>query len=557
MTFRLPIVFFATSPLLLGLITGLLSASQSQATAKSTQPVLLKEFPPQQPEPLLGNTAILGHRLFFPATDRTSGRELWVTDGTAQGTRLVRDLALGGDRNLPNSANPWILGANSDRIFLRTDPTSTGGQMYWSSDGTATGTVPIARLNPKLGTILNTLTPEFNVHPPAFLQDSLLMPFVVQGQAHLWRTDGRQRGITQRVWTAKLKGLSPQLFTTAGNNTFFVAGDTAGIPHLWRTHGKPGGTMALAPINPAAEPFRVWQDRIYLEAETPQQGWELWTSDGTPQGTTLLRDIIPGADGSAPRLMTGLGNRFLFLANSTSGFELWATEGTPATTRRVKRLSPERSGRADRQFVVQGNRLFFSVVAPAPVRGGGYPRDGFELWVTDGSESGTQRLAHFEQGGVENLTEFKGRVYFSGGGPSGQELWVSDGTPQGTRLVRDLFPGTNTIVAPCAPPPLMIPPACPPPQEIPNGASPRSLIVQGDRLYFIANRPSSELRTLNQVSEQVLWWTDGSATGIQPVMVLDRSNRASQIVRLRGQLLVNGYEDQQGVVQLWAIPPAR
>ncbi|NJM58830.1 MAG: hypothetical protein HC857_17470, partial [Synechococcales cyanobacterium RU_4_20] len=156
------------------------------------------------------------------------------------------------------------------------------------------------------------------------------------------------------------------------------------------------------------------------------------------------------------------------LANSPQGFELWATQGEPTSTRRVKRLSSVPSNRAERTAFVHNGRLFFSFPSPMPVAlgdmGGGMAEPGgYELWVTDGTEPGTQRLAMFPTGDVGEFTVFRDRLFFRGGGPEGQELWSSDGTAQGTQQVIDLNTGTTVIVAPCAPPLPNQRPNCPPP----------------------------------------------------------------------------------------------
>ncbi|HEX8530272.1 MAG TPA: ELWxxDGT repeat protein, partial [Cytophagales bacterium] len=51
----------------------------------------------------------VGNRLFFTSYDATLGEELWLTDGTAAGTRLVKDIAPGywpDNGTLPNSSVP-------------------------------------------------------------------------------------------------------------------------------------------------------------------------------------------------------------------------------------------------------------------------------------------------------------------------------------------------------------------------------------------------------------------------------------------------------------------
>ncbi len=74
-----------------------------------------------------------GH-LFFPGRDAAHGLELWITDGTAAGTRLVKDLCPGPCDGGPVQMRPAL----GEVVF--TDPQG----FLWASDGTAAGTVRLA-----------------------------------------------------------------------------------------------------------------------------------------------------------------------------------------------------------------------------------------------------------------------------------------------------------------------------------------------------------------------------------------------------------------------------
>jgi ELWxxDGT repeat protein len=64
-----------------------------------------------------------------------------------------------------------------------------------------------------------------------------------------------------------------------------------------------------------------------------------------------------------------------------------------------------------------------------------------ELWRTDGTPSGTVRLARFRPG-INELTDGGGQLLFSADdGSHGRDLWRSDGTAAGTMIVADLVPG--------------------------------------------------------------------------------------------------------------------
>ncbi|MEA5466642.1 S-layer homology domain-containing protein [Leptothoe sp. PORK10 BA2] len=531
------------------------------------QATLLKEFTPHNQVDPLDNIALLQNQLFFfaEASRRTAlpnagnhvlaaSGGLWVTDGTATGTRLVNDQILKVDVNgQPQSSFPTFMGASAQRVWFTTEPLQPNDLInrLWSSDGTTTGTKALAALSPELNQALSQAS-RLDTQPNLFLNENYVFSLTTPTETQLWQSDGQNN--TQALGQFKHQppqgGLIPNLFTSNGRQLFFALRDAQSTTQLWRSDGRPNGAIALQTLNPAGEPFTPWQDHIYVQAETPQAGWEFWTSDGTPSGTVLLKDIYPGAESSAPRLLTGLGSTFFALANSPQGFELWSTQGTSASTRLVKRLSAQQSSNAERTFFVHQGRLFFSFLGPAPVAGERSFGSGHELWVTDGTDAGTKRLAIFSNGNVDRFTVFKDRLFFSGGGLNGQELWRTDGTPQGTQQVADLSPGTSLIAPPCMPPNPQNPtPNCPLPFEQQNSSLPRDLTVHGDWLYFIAN--NSEL-----------YRTDGTTEGTVRVKRFANTNstRPNRIVKLNQQLVIiteiptdEASSIQSNRLQIWSL----
>lgn len=78
--------------------------------------------------------------------------------------------------------------------------------------------------------------------------------------------------------------------------------------------GGGGTTVLLFPANDAAN------------------GRELWKTDGTAEGTVLVKDINPGATGSFPDGFTPLNGAWYFAAmDGTNGDELWKTDGGERT----------------------------------------------------------------------------------------------------------------------------------------------------------------------------------------------------------------------------------
>ena len=135
-----------------------------------------------------------------------------------------------------------------------------------------------------------------------------------------------------------------------------------------------------------------------FSAQGDSDGRELWTTDGTTDGTEQVRDIHPGGEGSAPQMFTALGGRLLFRARdaaggTATGTELWATDGTTGGTQLVKDIYPGTDGSFPSFFTALGGRLLFSAY------GGGVA--GTELWATDGTADGTQLVKDINAGGVQ------------------------------------------------------------------------------------------------------------------------------------------------------------
>ncbi|NMO22159.1 ELWxxDGT repeat protein, partial [Pyxidicoccus fallax] len=218
---------------------------------------------------------------------------------------------------------------------------------------------------------------------------------------------------------------------------------------MWQTDGTPAGTSLVMDLAPGPDSsltsnFVEVGGSLYFTARQGDADSEaLWKSDGTMAGTVRLKSaLLPGwADAYEVDELTRVGTGLFFSAHfDDSGKELWKSDGTSAGTVRVKDLHPGPQGSNPRNFRAAGSTLFFLADS-----GGGDA-----LWKSDGSEAGTVALHQFTVDGWWPSLEVVGNTAFLLLPKEGHtELWRSDGTAAGTVKLTDL-PGSETWEAlPC------------------------------------------------------------------------------------------------------------
>ncbi len=137
--------------------------------------------------------------------------------------------------------------------------------------------------------------------------------------------------------------------------------------------------------------------------------------------------------------------RVLYAAGSltSSTFQLWKSDGTSAGTTLIKDFGTF-SGFFPAFFFPFNNKIYFN--------GTDYAATGNELWVTDGTTAGTTLVKDIYPGGTNNSSfpflfnavVINNKFYFiASTGANGNELWSSDGTSAGTQLLKDIKPGNS------------------------------------------------------------------------------------------------------------------
>jgi ELWxxDGT repeat protein len=319
------------------------------------------------------NFRAVGSTLFFLATDGLTGLELWKSNGTAAGTKLVKDINPGG------SSFADELTAVGDTLFF-TALAPVSGSELWKSNGTSSGTKIVKDLWPELissGT--STLTAVGN---------SLFFRATDGKNGGLWKSDGTSAG-TKLVRAnlgiaSKSYDVGPPFAAAVKRTLFFSASDGSTGLELWRSNGTSAGTRLVREIRPGllgSEPRELTSvgNTLFFTANDGKTGRELWKSDGTSKGTTLVANIAnpvvngtsyPG-DSSNPSGLTAVGNTLFFTADGgDKGVGLWKSDGTAAGTVFVSELVPSSS----KELTAVGRTLFFPQ---------SNDDKGLELWALD------------------------------------------------------------------------------------------------------------------------------------------------------------------------------
>ena len=211
---------------------------------------------------------------------------------------------------------------------------------------------------------------------------------------------------------------------------YFASDDANGNPGLFQTDGTVAGTVEVAQLAYFPNSLTVAGGQIYFSESAPS-GSELWTSDGTANGTIELNAF--SSDNDPISDITRVGDSIDFTVVGNPGDQqLWTSDGTPTGTVELEDFGESGSVTSLTAF---GGALDFIV---------GTGTDGDQLWTSDGTAAGTMALTQFNNISLQTLQVLNGSLYlvgsdsgpiFSDSGSTTDQLWTSDGTAAGTVAV--------------------------------------------------------------------------------------------------------------------------
>lgn len=473
--------------------------------------------------------AAVGSMLLFAADDGITGIELWRSDGTAAGTRQVRNINTNHEHSEEEGSRPRAITSLGTRaIFAATTGTTLTPEL-WVTDGSEQGTRLLADLSP---------LDLFDDRPWPTLGGTALFAAAVDGQRlELWRSDGTEAGTFSLLELAQ----SP-LFAfwwnhpaVLGQAAFFLAPRDSQAPRLglWRTDGTVAGTAPVALDLPDSS---SGSDRRSELVATPTQLFfalapimRLWASDGTAAGTRRVASIQPEPP-AAPeaRQLYPFGDGVAFAASDpVHGCELWTSDGTAGGTALVDALNPNLEpcyfafppgNVLPRPQAEVGPRLLFSQIGD---------RHGVEPYVTDGTPAGTELLADINAADARTadadprwLTPRADAVLFAAFDDATNGLFVSHGRPADAQRLADLGSGTVADVASIRDVALFLVNVLGGPQlwrsDGTTGGTRRLTSFTQPASFLTASSDAAYIVVQEQFDRANLWRTDASEAGTSP-----------------------------------------
>lgn len=394
--------------------------------------MLLKDLAPGTSSSQISRLFTPLGKLFFMANDGF-GSDLWTTDGTGDGTKLIKEI--GPILSSDITRGMYVIGSK----FIFT-PLSANGIELWISDGTEENTMEIIDLNPGIasGTFAS----------PLGQTDDMVFFRGNDGTGNgveIWRTDGTAAGtILLKDINPGAGSSNPHTFTNINGEIIFFATDLVG-QGMWKSNGTPDGTLKVTPLPSGLfVPMTFLNNDYYFAISQNNVGISIFKTNGTSGGTIEVKRVEGSGSFGLFNPLALLDKMAFFLDDGITGRELWVTDGSEQGTILVKDINPGLTSSVasnDITNAVIQNKIYFAA------------NDGVvgkELWVSDGTTEGTLLAFDLIQGSESSNPSFlraiNENLFFGANNMNGSKMYFWNSSLQLPEFFDVSNPSNFTLV---------------------------------------------------------------------------------------------------------------
>jgi ELWxxDGT repeat protein len=292
--------------------------------------------------------------VYYPFPNRPIGySQLWKQDGT--GTKPIKSSAtyFGG-----------LMKTYIDRL------TNVNGVIYFAityvkySGSSDFNDTYFYRINNDTDSAEQLLMPDSFPLEQIDINGTPYLVFRGNGGYELWKEDNFN--YFKLVKYGFSRATRPGNLTNLNGTLYFTADDGINGNELWKSDGTTEGTVVVKDIFAGSSgsvhsSLININNTLYFVADDGIHGKELWKSDGTTAGTVLVQDIFAGPSGSDLGNLMNLNGTLYFKANNgINGSELWKSDGTAAGTILID-IMPGEMGSNPGNFIISDDTLIFKI----------------------------------------------------------------------------------------------------------------------------------------------------------------------------------------------------
>jgi len=362
-----------------------------------------------------GGGVVVGGKAYFRAWDQVNGDELWVSDGTAAGTHVIKDIAPGLDTS--SASTPVAFG--SGVIFTADD--GVHGREVWYADGSAAGAYLVADINPTADTSVSlNLNPYNQILPPSLISFAGGSAFVASDGAHgaqVWLSNGTS-GATRLTSLVINNGQGAYGLAALNGKLFYFDG----FGHPWISDGTAAGSHMIGDgsVTYGSGPV-VLDGKVYFDGTLTSGGGSAYSLLASGGATITQIATLSVNDANLLPAMAIGDNLFFFAFGKLEAYNALSATTTAITASSAVQVSAE---------LAQGSELYYIAASSS---------GGLGLYKSDGTAAGSslvKTVGGQTSGVLSYFAPVSGGFYFTpfavnygGGQPT---LWYSDGTAAGT-----------------------------------------------------------------------------------------------------------------------------